>query len=401
MEDTFVFAVPVPAAPVARTAPSGASSAAGAVSSAAAPSANAAAAAAASDGLPTPNTADMRRRIEDVTGCIPLYLRCFIGCSTSTFAATWQDHFAQDKRVQRVFHHLYTFYEDFRNSHHESSWRRQINALRSFLLRGRPLTEEYDHRYLFEDDAGWGHIACGLARDCLVSVLRALDGDQHFVDGPFLGNIRTTRNPSMRGFLIEQACLTYVRHHGLLLPRPHGLIKPERVVYFDTGGEREALGPSSGSACVLYIPRPYNYKAIDALLRRVTFGQNEQGQQVITSVLLVPIQVTVSATHKPSPEAFYPVHDMWLEDIDSTVPRQHVFVWLRRDAQDSVTHAEHVRSTRGQQIVTPAYDEVTVTFNSLSGDLHVSTSPPRPVATPSASAAAITIAPVPFSLPGQ
>jgi hypothetical protein len=231
-------------------------------------------------------------------------------------------------------------------------------------------------------------------------VLRVLDGDQHFVDGPFLGNIRTTRNPSMRGFLIEQACLTYVRHNGLLLPAPFGLLKPDQVVYFDAGEESHALGPSSRSACVLYIPRPFNYRAIDAILRYLTFGQNEHGQQVITGVLLVPIQVTISASHKPSPEAFYPKHQVWLEDIDVGVPRQHVFVWLRRDHQASVAHEEHVRGTREQRIVTPAYQEVTVTFNTLSGDLHVSTSPQKPSAHPSSHAAA-SVEPIPFSLRGQ
>ena len=66
-------------------------------------------------------------------------------------------------------------------------------------------------------------------------------------------------------------------------------------------------------------------------------------------------------------------------DIDAGVPRQHIFVWLRRNAQESVAHEEHGRGTREQEILTPAYQEVTVPFNSLSGDLHVCTSPPRPL----------------------
>jgi hypothetical protein len=338
----------------------------------------------------------MRRRLEDMTGCIPLYLRCFVDCTPSTFAATWQTKFAKDKRVQRVYDHLLVFYREWRKEHSESDWRWQIDALRSFLLGGNPHTDEYDHRYLFQDDDGWGHIACGLARACLVSVLRVLDSDQHFVDGAFLSNLKTTRNPSMRGFLIEQACLTYIRHSGLLLPGTVGLIKPDRVVYFDAGAEAQARDSSSRSPCVLYIPRPFNYRAVDAVLRRLTFGHNAAGQEVITSVLLVPVQVTVSMSHKPSPEAFYPRHQVWLEDIDASVAQQHVFVWLRRDAQATIAHAEHIRGTRAQEIYTPAYDEVTVTFNTLSGDLHINTSPPRPLTSSKLSAA--DTASVPFSL---
>lgn len=342
----------------------------------------------------------MHRRVEDMTGRIPLYLGCFVGCTPDTFAATWQDVFAQDRRVRRVMHHLLVFYEEWKDSHSEQRWRSHVATLRSFLLGGKPHSDEYDHRYLYEDEKGFGFIACGLARACLVSVLRMLDSDHHFVDGAFLSNLKTTRNPSMRGFLIEQACLTYVLHNGLLLPGDAGLVKPDKVVYFDAGAEAATVSAAAQAACVLYIPRPYNYKAIDALLRRLTFSQNEQGQRVVTSVLLVPIQVTISTSHKPSPDAFYPTHDVWLEDIDAGVQRQHVFVWLRRDAQASVSHAEHVRRTRGQEIVTPVFDEVTVPFNTLSGDLHVSTSPPRAVASSSVQAAR-DIAPLAFSLQGQ
>ena len=167
----------------------------------------------------------------------------------------------------------------------------------------------------------------------------------HFVDGAFLSNIKTTENPSVRGFLIEQACLTYIRHNGLLLPSPHGLLKPDRVVYFDAGAEVTARVVSP---CVLYIPRPFNYRAIDAIIRVLEFGRNEAGAEVVTRVLLVPIQVTISASHKPSTASFYPRHHVWLSDIDAHVPREHVFVWLRRAPKDRVDHAEHQRGTKSQ-----------------------------------------------------
>jgi hypothetical protein len=344
---------------------------------------------------------DMRRRVEDATGCIPLYLKCFVGCTPGSFEETWRTKFAAAKRVQRVFHHIYAFYEDFKTKRGEVLWRSHVRVLRAFLLGGMPHTDAYDHRYLYEDDRGIGHIACGLARDCLVSAIRQLDGDRHFVDGSFLSNIKTMENPSVRGFLIEQACLTYIRTNGLLLPDPFaGLLMPDSVVYFDAGSEAEARIVSAQTPCVLYIPRPFNYRAIDALIRRVTFGQNVAGEEVVTSVLLVPIQVTVSASHKPSPASFYPRHHVWLSDIDASVPRQHVFVWLRRDRQDSIHHPECQRDTRGQSIVTPPFAEVTVTFNTLSGDLHVNTSPPRQQAA-SHLDATMPLLPIPFSIPGE
>jgi len=342
----------------------------------------------------------MRQRLEDMTGCIPLYLHCFVGCTASTFAATWQTKFAQDKRVQRVFHHLLDFYNTLRAEHGEADWflEQHLNSLRAFLLGGLPLTDLYDHRYLYEDDGGGGHVACGLARECVSAVIRVMGWDLQFVSGNFLTRIKTSSNPSVRGFLVEQACLTFIGRKGMLLP-DGAFVQPQRIVYFDAGRERDALEPSSRTACALYIPRPFNYKAVDAVLRRVTVDKNEQGQEV-TSVLLVPIQVTLSHSHKPSPEAFYPAHEVWLADIDAGASCQHVFVWLRRNAQEPVLHGERVRKTRGNRLVMPAYTEATVTFHSLSPALHLSTSPPRPSAS-SAGDSVAAPAPVPFPLLGQ
>lgn len=338
----------------------------------------------------------MRRRVEDMTGCIPLYLRCFTGCNESTFDDTWTNRFAKEKRVQRVYDHLWNFYKQLKKDQSLDQWIMEIDVLRSFLLGTNPHTDRYDHRYLFQDESGFGHVACGLARDCLVSAVRALDSDRHLVvDGRFLSNIKTTSNPSMRGFLIEQACLTYIRHSGLPLPSPLGVAKPDKVIYFDAGGERGAVASSSGEKCVLYIPRPFNYKSVDAILRHSTFAKNDHGQNVMSSVLLVPIQVTVSASHKPSPESFYPNHRIWLADIDAGVALKHAFVWLRRDHQDSISHQQQVRVTREQRIITPPYDEITVTFNSLSGDLHVNTSPPR-LSPSSTSDSLAHLTPIPF-----
>ena len=341
----------------------------------------------------------MRQRLEDMTGCIPLYLNCFVDCPPSAFAATWKDKFAKEKRVQRVYHHLLSFHRSLLEKHKDSATFRvdYVQVLRSFLLGGKPLDDEYDHRYLYEDKAGDGHVACGLARDCVAAAIRVLEWDHEFVGGNFLTHIKTTRNPSVRGFLIEQACLTYIRRNGFLLP--DGIrIQPQRVVYFDTDGERDALLSIPDAPCVLYLPRPFNYKAIDAIIRCLTFTQGQSGQQVISHVRLLPIQITDSGSHKHSPSSFYPRHQVWLEDLEPGVQRQHTFVWVKRVQEEMEMHDEQVRGMRDQDLVTPPYEEVTITFGSLSPALHINTSPSRGTirsAMPSSS-----IAPIAFSLPG-
>lgn len=106
----------------------------------------------------------MRRRLEDITGCIPLYLKCFINCTPLNFEEIWRKEFAGEARVRCVFDQLLQFHEDIKKQH-ESGWRSHIDTLRSFLLGGHPHSKSYDHRYLYVDQrSGVGYIACGLAR---------------------------------------------------------------------------------------------------------------------------------------------------------------------------------------------------------------------------------------------
>jgi hypothetical protein len=171
------------------------------------------------------------------------------------------------------------------------------------------------------------------------------------------------------------------------------------VVYFDTDGERDALLSIPDAPCVLYIPRPFNYKAIDAIVRCLTFTQGQYGQQVISHVRLIPIQITDSGSHKHSPSSFYPRHQVWLEDLEPGVERQHTFVWVKRMQEEMETHDEQVKGMRDHNIVTPSYEEVTITFGSLSPALHINTSPSRATARPALPAS--STAPIAFSLPGQ
>jgi len=124
--------------------------------------------------------------------------------------------------------------------------------------------------------------------------------------------------------------------------------------------------------------------------------------------LLVPIQITASASHSDSPAAFYPRYRLWLSDLEESVARnsKHVFVWLQRHARDPVHHESIIRQTRqaasasGEDIpILPSFTEVTVRFAELSSVLgSVTSSPPR---TSSVVQPTSISAPVPFQLPGD
>lgn len=126
--------------------------------------------------------------------------------------------------------------------------------------------------------------------------------------------------------------------------------------------QKDLLSVHHLTSCVLFIPRPYNYKAIDAIIRHLTYVDGK-----VTKVLLVPIRVTINASHKSSPSDFYPQHHVWLKDINTNVQREHFFVWLRRESRDPISHPAKVLSTRAHlsTSIIPPFEEVTITFHSL------------------------------------
>ena len=74
--------------------------------------------------------------------------------------------------------------------------------------------ENYDHRYFYVDNYV-GHFTCGLARDTMAWKLRSF-GEDVFLDFQWLNSFTQVKNnPSMLGFVVEQACLSSIAQKGL------------------------------------------------------------------------------------------------------------------------------------------------------------------------------------------
>ena len=67
-------------------------------------------------------------------------------------------------------------------------------------------------------------------------------------------------NPLVLGFFVEQSCLAQIAHSGVYVGK--AMVKPDKTILFD---ENFPLYDSS-RAVTFYIPKKFNFKAIDGLL---------------------------------------------------------------------------------------------------------------------------------------
>jgi len=124
---------------------------------------------------------------------------------------------------------------------------------------------DYDCRYFWRE-RGVGYCLNGFVREAMSMLLRELRQYADWLTPQYVFSAiaGSSRNPSVRGFLVEQACISgLLQSHAEYLP---GLrFRPSELRFFDRGSEASAF--LHDAFCVLYVPRPFNYKAVDAVLR--------------------------------------------------------------------------------------------------------------------------------------
>lgn len=287
-----------------------------------------------------------------------------------------------------------------------------FNDVRSFLLgciseTAVPDLEptQYDCRYFFRDaHSGSGRCLGGLVRDTVAMLLREMAPFTEWMPPHYLYSaIAGSRNPSVRGFLVEQACI-----HALLTTpveyTPGLQLRPSEVRFFDTGSEADAL--VNDAFCVLYAPRAFNYKAVDAVLRilpahansaaaadvvETVPGRLQQLQQACSAVL-VPVQITLSSVkkHEASVAAFFASRAVWLSHVIAAdgsacgdADAQWVFHWIVPKAEaDQHAHAredkdaQQLRTRSGVRTLTPKHAVLIRAIEQLTGKPDLLRSPP-------------------------
>jgi hypothetical protein len=198
---------------------------------------------------------------------------------------------------------------------------------------------------------------CGLAREAAAIVIR--QGSPGLLcDKTWLLSLRTFKdNPSVIGFLVEQACLSAISrtgfHHGGGIgwqPFPATIFQDDLI---------QAI--PSVDCEIFFIPESPFFKDINALYLKVDVEKE--------TALVVPIQITVAKTHKDSEAAFYSQWSNWQERFRG-YKVETTFVWVVEDKQSWVVKEEEFKITRSQsKLISPEHEQIFVTVKDISHNL--------------------------------
>ena len=173
----------------------------------------------------------------------------------------------------------------------------------------------------------------------MATILRETDRETFFsaLTKGWVINAMSATNPSVRGFAFEQyAIATLARHPSKIAEK----LDRVDIEHFDGDVPPKDL---NDKGAVLYIPKRWNYKHIDCLLRSVVLEDVKQTKKgfkkqktEVQKLFLFPIQITLAElnTHSRSLELFHQDAKSWRCEGD---PQPTVcFVWVTNRSQDAV-----------------------------------------------------------------
>lgn len=263
---------------------------------------------------------------------------------------------------------------------------------------------DYDCRYFWRDESRVGRCLNGFVRDSMAMLLHELRQYAEWMAPAYVFNAITgSRNPSVRGFLAEQACISSM----LTSPAEYlpGLsFRPSELRYFDRGSESSAF--VHDVFCVLYVPRPFNYKAVDAVLRILPvyakaddFRGGGAAQTAAfaelqkSAAVILPVQITLRsiAQHASSVAAFFAARSVWLSNVIGADGQtctdkdaSWIFHWIvpKKVLADGTPKRhdignEEQRVTRtGVKVTLPRYSEFIRTIEEVTGRPDLLRTPP-------------------------
>ena len=192
-----------------------------------------------------------------------------------------------------------------------------------------------DHRYFYNTPdpklgRNVGHCTCGLARKAVGTML-LVGSNVRFCDMDFLQSLPDyIHNPSVVGFMIEQAVLSSIALNGLN-------IRPEtnRRMVVKAFEEEVPNVDDDTEGPILYLPQAFNFKAIDGV---IVVKEPEPKEGLSEKKLLVlPLQITVAERHSDSHETFFSEWNTWNEKLKRFNVEPH-FIWITEDGGKPIHH---------------------------------------------------------------
>ena len=224
------------------------------------------------------------------------------------------------------------------------------------------MPELYDLRYFYIDhNTMIGHFTCGVAFETMMSLFRQHRLTQFCGQEWYSAVGQSSANPVIQGFLAKHICLCHIALYGLSAVDPH-LGRMSHTSFDVRPNWDEQL--FSTQRVRLYIPKTYNFKAVDAaILHRHSVGKK---------VHIYLIQIMLSMWHKPLDQDFY--QDMWWEWVrpleEAGYSVESTFVWIDKNQLANNTDLALVKELRsGIKLVRPEYHSVHIGIGQVDKKL--------------------------------
>jgi len=300
-----------------------------------------------------------RNFVEYMTGRIPLLLQ-----SLFTIGKEFDEaQFLLSPQLTTVRSNILDFYEDTPIS----SYRRYLDVMQAFILEGTYHTRDrhlYDVRYFYFDEQEVAHSTCGIASQTLMDHYR--EKRLHTIEVDlWCDTIRSSGNPTVRGYLAEQVCIAAVRRYGLPAVDLN-LTSFSRHETFDDVPIWRDFFESNYSRC-LFVPKTFNYADIDAAILLVDRPQS--------TAHLYFIQITIAKKHKNYQDTFYT--NQWRKWTNG-IPRAYKeglsssFIWIDENGPTDPKKKGPVdrRTQSGIMAVHPEYISYHVGIEFVDEKLH-------------------------------
>ena len=260
-----------------------------------------------------------KQKIAEDTGRVPMYLSRMI----KYFDEHGNIQLAIEQCAKSLGRECEKALNNFYSENHDDHQNR-IACAKELLREVEPsyLPEYMDHQYFYIEKEQ-SHAVCGIARATLAIILRAISktqADAYFLSDEYVQACLRSNNPSVKGFQAEQIAISAINRNGFhLCEKVHRDIATS---FFQTS----KTAVLTGEPCCHYIPKPFNYKFIDSLVRVVKFKKNSSVEK---SADIYAIQYTLQQyeRHKGSLDFFNEEFQPWEGKIEKKMIKWH-FVWI-------------------------------------------------------------------------
>ncbi|CAG8622720.1 10701_t:CDS:2 [Funneliformis caledonium] len=309
------------------------------------------------------------KEIEDITGCVPLFLRYFLESYNDNSDETFD--FRKNHLIENLESIIKPNLDQFSLNKFVIKYdqNRYVEVMTSFMTNTKlPIHKEddYDHRYFYVkrktryDRYEVGHYICGLTRNYIAEFLYERSRMNVFTDVKWINSMKMFKdNPSVLGFFMEKACIASISKYGLMVDKSS--FKPDRTEFFSSEiAVRE-------KTCTFFIPYIWNHDAIDGLLLL-----HKKEKKSIDSVHVIPIQVTITkpSKHSDSEQKFFDGAWKKLKLANYGENVKVSFVWITCRSEDSRTIEQNFKKLREQIIeVNPSYNREVIAFRNVNKDI--------------------------------